>query len=31
MIVADPWFDYLAIPVAPRILARRNGLLRQNA
>ena len=31
MIVADPWFDYLAIPVAPRILARRNGLLRQDA
>ena len=31
MIVADPWFDYLAIPVAPRILARRNGPLRQNA
>ena len=31
MIVADPWFYYLAIPVAPRILARRNGLLRQDA
>ena len=26
MIVADPWFGPLALPVAPRILARQNGL-----